>query len=118
MKVSVDQPVVFVTQLPHKRNRSGDWVASINISPASKFGVLKILLDHQVTIVDAAPIIDQLYEKLEEYSYERGDTLIMIGDPAIIAIAAAVLSSYTDRFRILKWDNTVHVYTMVEINLQ
>lgn len=111
------KPTVFVTQIPHKRDERGAWVQTVNIAPASKHGTVRVMMPHSMSFQDTDEVVKALDESLKDYDYERGDTILMLGDPAIIAVAGAVVADYTDRFRILKWERNDRVYISVDVDL-
>ena len=48
-----------------------------------------------------------------------GDYLLLIGDPAIIAVAAAAAAKINNgRFKVLKWDRDDKTYYDIEIDLK
>ncbi len=50
--------------------------------------------------------------------YTRDDYLVAIGDPSLIAIAAAIAVEKTGGLlRLLKWDRQTNDYLVVEINV-
>lgn len=111
-------PKVYVTQIPHRRDAQGSWVPAINIGPASKHGDLVVIIPHSSSIIETSGVVKKLDEALRNYDFDRGDYLLMTGDPAIIAIAGAILGEYTDAFRLLKWERTTNSYITVEVRLE
>lgn len=64
-----------------------------------------------------ADLVKQLWEHLKSYDYERGDALVAMGDPAVIAVACALLGRHHGRFIILKWDRNVSRYLPSHVNV-
>src|SRR5665213_838150 len=108
-------PVVWVTQVPSKRDRAtGQMTPSINIGPAGEHGRLEVMMPAGAAFYDTVQLMDALRASLRNYNFKRGDSLLCLGDPAIIAVAGAVLGEWTRRFRILKWDRHIERYNTVE----
>ena len=89
-----------------------------NIRSAEKFGDLKVLLpDNKQIVLSAGPVAHKLRKELSTFCDD--DYLLLIGDPAIIAIAAAVVSEANrKRFKVLKWDRNESQYYDIEIDLR
>lgn len=74
-----------------------------NVLSAAKFGKLKVLLPPGQIQVDAAPAVQRLGLQLADFN--DADHLLCIGDPAAIAIAAAIAARNNEgRVKLLKWD--------------
>ena len=85
-----------------------------NIRSAEKFGDLKVLLpDNKQIVLSSGPLTHKLMKELRDFN--DSDYLLLIGDPAIIAIAADVNNG---RFKILKWDRNEMKYYDIEIDLR
>lgn len=107
---------VYVTQLPHHRIE-GKLIPSLNISPASAFGTIKIMFPPQTAFIDdTALLLSGLREDLRHYNYQNGDCLLPLGDPVVCAAAAAVLAA-RGRFRVLRWDKQLRRYIAATIDL-
>jgi len=89
-----------------------------NIRSAEKFGDLKVLLpDNRQIVLSSGPLTFKLRQELKDFN--DNDYLLLIGDPAIIAIAGAVVSDVNGgRFKILKWDRDEKRYYDIEIDLK
>ena len=89
-----------------------------NIRSAEKFGDLKVLLpDNRQIVLSSGPLTFKLRQQLKDFNDNA--YLILIGDPAIIAIAGAVVSDVNGgRFKILKWDRDEKRYYDIEIDLR
>ena len=89
-----------------------------NIRSAEKFGDLKVLLpDNRQIVLSSGPLTFKLRQELKDFN--DNDYLLLIGDPAIIAIAGAVVSDENGgRFKILKWDRDEKRYYDIEIDLR
>lgn len=109
-------PIVFVTQVPHRRGADGSFVPAIDITPAARHGTIRVMLPHQANIVDPMSLVEELTHHLDDYNYARGDSLLLSGDPTIICAASAILREENDKFRVLKWDRDSHAYISMEMD--
>jgi hypothetical protein len=110
---------VYVTQIPHRKDKvSGEFVPSINLGPASEHGELVIMVPPRTSFFATDELVTGLEEKLRWYNYENGDSLVALGDPAIIAVACAILGRVHGRFLLLKWDRNVGRYLPTHIKLR
>ena len=89
-----------------------------NIRSAEKFGDLKIVLpDNRQIVLSSGPLTFKLKHELKDFN--DNDYLLLMGDPAIIAVAGAVASDVNGgRFKILKWDRDEKKYYDIEIDLR
>ena len=89
-----------------------------NIRSAEKFGDLKVLLpDNRQIVLSSGPIAFKLKQELKDFNDD--DYLLLIGDPAIIAVAAAVAAKVNNGFfKVLKWDRDDKAYYDIEIDLK
>lgn len=88
-----------------------------NITHAFSFGRCEVLLNPGVHVVlSPGPVARTMRQKLASFCDD--DYLVPIGDPAAIAMAAAIAASVNDgRFKLLKWDRELERYYPVEIDL-
>lgn len=87
-----------------------------NISGASSYGELEVLLPPGQVAFSPGPTVRILRHKLRNFSDE--DFLIPIGDPAAISIAVALASSVNQgKFNLLKWDRQEHLYIPIKVNI-
>ena len=89
-----------------------------NIRSAEKFGDLKICLpDNRQMILSSGPLTFKLQQELKNFN--DNDYLLLIGDPAIIAVAGAIASENNNgRFKVLKWARNEMKYYDIEIDLR
>ena len=89
-----------------------------NIRSAEKFGDLKVLLpDNRQIVLSSGPLTFKLRQELKDFN--DNDYLLLIGDPAIIAVAGAIASENNNgRFKVLKWDRNETKYYDIEIDLR
>lgn len=104
----MSQSIVFVTQIP-ARLEGGGWVPIMDISPAADFGEVKVMLPSGLNFHAAAPVVQQLREHLREFRSDK-DFLLPLGDPLVMAAAAAVIARRLPNFRMLKWDRFTRSY--------
>ena len=88
-----------------------------NIRSAEKFGDLKVLLpDNKQIVLSSGPLAHKLTKELSTFNDD--DYLLLIGDPAIIAVAGAIASKMNGgRFKVLKCDRDEKRYYDIEIDL-
>jgi folate-dependent tRNA-U54 methylase TrmFO/GidA len=89
-----------------------------NFRSAEQFGDLKMLLPNNRNIIlSAGPVTHKLRKELSTFCDD--DYLLLIGDPAIIAIAGAVASEMNrGKFKVLRWDRNEARYYDIEIDLK
>ena len=89
-----------------------------NVRSAEKFGDLKVVLpDNRQIVLSSGPLTFKLQQELKNFNDE--DYLLLMGDPAIIAVAGAVVSDVNGgRFKVLKWDRDEKSYYDKEIDLR
>ena len=89
-----------------------------NIRSAEKFGDLKVVLpDNKQIVLSSGPLTFKLKHTLKDFNDD--DYLLLMGDPAIIAIAGAVASDVNGgKFKVLKWDRDEKRYYDIEIDLR
>tara|TARA_R100001224_G_scaffold33502_1_gene18911 strand:- start:353 stop:637 length:285 start_codon:yes stop_codon:yes gene_type:complete len=84
---------------------------------ALSFGEVKFLFTERAQLVySAGSLIHKLRKKLDKFNDE--DFLLLVGDPAIIAVASVVASeSNNGKFKLLKWDRIASKYYPLSIDL-
>ena len=89
-----------------------------NIRSAEKFGDLKVVLpDNKQIVLSSGPLTFKLRHELKDFN--DNDYLLLMGDPAIIALAGAIASEMNrGKFKILKWDRDEKKYYDIEIDLR
>ena len=89
-----------------------------NIRSAEKFGDLKVVLpDNKQIVLSSGPLTFKLKHALKDFNDD--DYLLLMGDPAIIAVAGAVVSDVNGgKFKVLKWDRDEKKYYDIEIDLK
>ena len=93
-------------------------VMDYNVRSAEKFGDLKVMLpDNKQMILSSGPLTFKLQQELKNFNDD--DYLLLIGDPAIIAVCGAIAADINSgRFKVLKWDRNDKIYYDIEIDLK
>ena len=93
-------------------------VMDYNVRSAESFGDLKVLLpDNKQIVLSSGPLTHKLTKELSTFNDD--DYLLLIGDPAIIAVAGAIASKMNGgRFKVLKWDRDEKRYYDIEIDIR
>lgn len=111
-------PKVYITQIPHRRdNETGAFVPAFNIGPALEHGTPVVMLPPRAAFHDTKELVKQMVDGLRDYDYDAGDSLLPLGDPAVMAVAAAVLGKQFGKFIVLKWDRNIGRYLPTHINI-
>ena len=88
-----------------------------NLSDATSFGDLEILIPaEQQAGYSTDSIVDTITRKLQDYT--GSDYILLAGDPAIIAITAAIAAKQGNgSFRMLKWDRQEEKYYPLAVKI-
>jgi hypothetical protein len=87
-----------------------------NLLPAAEYGKVEVLLPPGNVAYSSVPTVRRLRDKLKDFCDE--DYLLLMGDPAAIAMAGAVASDNNrGRIKLLKWDRQEMKYYVVNVNL-
>ena len=109
-------PTVFVTQHPHKKDPiTGLYVPGYNIDPASKHGTLRVLVPPKAPYSDSDQLALQLVHVFD-YSFRKGDSLLLLGDPVVIATVVGMVAK-KGPFRVLRWDRNIGQYSSVVVKI-
>lgn len=105
---------VYVPQEKAKKV-DGNWVPEFNLTPASEFGQIQVLMPPGQSFFSPVPVIRSLKDKLKDFSDE--DYLLPIGDPSIMVAAAMIAGEKTGgRIKLLKWDRFQQAYIPVQLD--
>ena len=101
-------PTVYVIQ--EQRNH--------NISPALKYGEIKVLLPPGDANFSAQDTYNQLQRGVCDY-VSRHDYLLLTGDPVMIVLAThiAARQAFGPDIKLLKWDRQTSQYLVIEVSL-
>lgn len=105
---------VYVVQ-DHRRydGTTGEYTSVFDLTPAQEFGELRYLLSPTAAPWASESIINDLWDGLEDFG--DGDYLLMIGNPVLCGLAAAVACDVNKgRLRFLQWNGRQKRYTPVE----
>jgi len=112
----MSNPVVYIPQEPRKRDEDGEWKPLYDLSPALRFGTLKMLLPHGPLLLDTSTVMKSLREKLKDFC--DNDYIMLIGDPAAIASTIMVASDINDGLvNVLRYDRAEKRYNVVVFEL-
>lgn len=110
-------PKVYAPQLPSRYDTGLKmWIPSINIDPAKEHGEVVVMLPPNANRLHIMPLVVALREKMADFKPE--DSIIAVGDPSLIAIAACIAAKKTGGLlRVLKWDRQTSTYICVEAKI-
>jgi len=107
-------PTVYVVQQTmQKDRRTGLLSPRFDLTPAEEWGNIVCLLTPSAKPFTPAPIIEELHDKLADYSDD--DFLLCAGSPILIGLATAIAASHNDgRVNMLQWHGRDKKYQPVE----
>ncbi|QOV06265.1 hypothetical protein CPT_Maja_045 [Burkholderia phage Maja] len=106
---------VFIPQLPMRFDHAaGRRVPQFNITPAMHFGQLEMVLDETDDSRMIARLTPKIRERLKEF--REHDFMIAMGNPAVIAMCAAIVLRRQKKLLMLQWDKKTEMYYQVELN--
>lgn len=114
-------PKVFVTQVPSRKDAATQmWIPTVNIAPAEQFGEVVTILPPGSQFFAASETTRLIKQRLHELDYQQGDYLLPMGNPVIMAVAAAVAARRSNGcLNVLVWDKHSSSYVPYELdNLQ
>lgn len=107
---------VYVTQEVMVRQDDGSLARKFDLSTAEKYGEVRVMVPYGQNLHSSVPVVRQLNEQLRNIT--EHDFLLPIGDPAVMAAAAAIAFRNTNgRLKILKWDRRAGTYLAVPVDL-
>ena len=107
---------VYIVQEPLRRGRNGELESFMNLTPASIYGQLEILLDRKNITLNPAPMVDLLKRKLREFSDD--DYLLGVGDTGAMMAASMVAGQMNrGRVNVLKWDRETGSYLVIRLEV-
>jgi len=108
--------VVYVTQEVMIRESNGSMARKFDLSSAEQFGEIRVLVPYGQSLHSTVPVVRQLIEQLRNITED--DFLLPLGDPAIMAAAAAIaLKNTNGKLSILKWDRRAGGYLSVPVDI-
>lgn len=116
--MSSREPKVFVTQVPSRRDQqTGLWVPTVNIAPAEQFGEVVTLLPPGAQFYAASETTRLIKQRLHELDYQRGDYLLPLGNPIIMAVTSAIAARRSNGcLNVLVWDRQTSSYVSYELD--
>lgn len=108
---------VYVTQYPMRRaGPSNELVPVFDVSPAAVYGKLNFLLPGGPVVLSTEHLVKTLRDKLSEF--KPGDSLLCLGDPAVIAVASSVVALKNGgRYTLLVWDRRTRNYLSIDVDV-
>lgn len=108
--------IVYIPQLPARYDPAAEvWIPTINIEPAKRWGDLRIMFPQSVSRTGTAPLIEAMREIMKDIASE--DAVCAVGDPALIAAAACLMTKRTGVLRLLRWDRYAKDYLLVDVKI-
>lgn len=93
-----------------------ELVSIMNFTAASQFGETTVCLPPGRVALSPQPTITKLKDCLRDFG--DGDYLIAVGDPSVIAMAAAIAANNNrGRFNLLKYDRNSRSYVKIAVDL-
>ena len=105
---------LFVVQKQHRWNKAtNEFEPKFDLSAAEKFGELVFLLSPTAAPFRPDHIIEELKEKLNDYTPE--DSLLLVGNPILIGFTVAIAADATDGdVSLLQWSGKDNQYINVK----
>jgi hypothetical protein len=108
----MSKPRVFVVCEPVSRK---EGVSKIDLSPASEYGEIEVLLAHTQSLYAPVPTIRKLREKLSDFCDE--DYVLPVGDPVLMSTVSMVAAEMNQgRVAFLKWDRIQRRYIVIRVD--
>lgn len=87
-----------------------------DMSAAEKFGKLRDVFSSMGRQYNGDKLIEHARRVLR--NWEPGDYLLLVGDPALCCICAAVALEIEGEINVLRWDRTNFEYTPLKLNFE
>lgn len=116
--MSARAPRVVATQIPSKKDpATGIWQPTVNVTPATKFGELEVLLPAGMQFYAANEMMRIIKHRLNEIDFQPEDFFLPMGSPAVMAVAAAIAARRSNGvLNVLQWDNLMGDYTLYRLD--
>lgn len=110
---------VFVVHQPTGRDReTGAIKPTMDLTPAAQFGELRFILREWVNpFTDLDATVAEVRRVLQG-EMRGGDWLLLVGNPVLIGVTAAIAGGLFGELRLLQWDRTAHRYLPVTAQLE
>tara|TARA_A100001388_G_scaffold153409_2_gene114055 strand:+ start:3302 stop:3622 length:321 start_codon:yes stop_codon:yes gene_type:complete len=87
-----------------------------NLLPAQEYGDINVLLPPGNVAFSSSPTVRRLRNGLKDFT--DSDYLLLMGDPAAIAMAGAIATEQNrGRMQLLKWDRQEHRYFVIKVDI-
>lgn len=98
---------VFIVQLPMMWNtEKTQKVPKFDFKKAQEHGDLVFLLTPNANPFKLEPILAELRHSLSDYRFDDGDSLILVGNPVLMGVVAAIAADLSQGdLRFLQWGN-------------
>ena len=108
---------VWLVQNQHMMDKqTGQLVPKYNIESLKEYGTLRFLLSPNASPFNTKFIIKALHEQLANFTDK--DSLVLMGNPALIGFAVAIAAMYNDgRVNLLQWNGTAQRHLPIEADL-
>ena len=115
----MSKPRVFVVQQPTGRDRVTQAIRNtMDLTPATEFGDLCFILkESDNPFKDINTITRRVHHYLLERQYGPQDFLLLVGNPVLIAVVAAVAATHLDKLQVLQWARSEGRYHPVAFQL-
>lgn len=111
---------VYLPSLPTRWDAAtGKQVPSLDLNPAADFGTLQIITSGpQATGDEMDEALANVISAAEDYDYDAGDSVLMVGDSIInAAFISAAMGEDCSPVRCLRWDRKNRTYHEVEVKI-
>ena len=114
------RPLIFAPHLPMRRDpETRAFVPSMDLRPVSAHGQLRFLIpgDHwEVERIQSCPdeALATMTLGLAPYDHARGDALLLVGSPLLMALMGAAAAPLGRPLRFLLWQRQERVYEAFE----
>lgn len=107
---------VYIVCEPTRRI-AGEQVGTFDLTPAAEWGDPVVLLQSNQTLINTAPTIQTLCQKLRTFNDD--DYIVPIGDPVLMCMAAIVAAMFNEgRLKMLKWDRVIKRYVPIQLDIK
>lgn len=108
---------VYVVQCPKHKDAEGNLVDKYNLEPAKVFGDLQELLTPYAKPFAPKVVIDELYQKLDNFTDH--DYILCIGNPILMSLAVTVATDINNgRVKLLQWHGHTEQYIPIAFDLE
>ena len=95
---NVNEKTVFVVQIDNNKD----------LSDAKRYGSLRAIFGNPKKPYNTQNMVSKARKVLKDW--RNGDYLLMIGDPALCAVAMAIITELDDTVNVLSWDRNSFQY--------